>query len=367
MKPFPTIPSGCGISGPKFCLLTLLLAAVTAGCSDTHSEAGLPELPPLVHLVTVEQHAHPTPHRLVGRVAPVRTLDLSFQVSGRIAAMPAHPGSLVPQGGRLAQLDTTDFELRVRQAEAELSLAAKTAERARRMLATQGGTQAGVDMATTAVERAEVALALARQQLAYSRIQAPFDALVTRRLAEEHSNVDAFAPVIRVQDVTELRVHVDLPEALLPLIAEPERFRIEAIPQAHPDERFVLSYREHVTEANAFAQTYRVAFGMARPESPLLLPGMTATVVVTPPHQQQDRLPHLPLTAVDSDASGALRVWVYAPETGAVDPRQVVLGATREDRVEIVSGLTTGEQVVAAGIDALRPGMRVRPLRDSAY
>lgn len=346
--------------------LPLLAAAMTlaAGCSDTRSEAPAAEAPQPVRLVTVVTDDVSSPRRLVGRIAPVRTLDLSFQVGGRIAELPAAPGTLVAQGGLIAALDGVDFELRLRQATAELALAQKTAERARRMVETQGGSRAALDIANTEVERAEVALELARQQLAYSRIHAPFDALITRRLAEEHTHVDAFAPVIRVQDVTELRVLVDLPEALLGLIGEPERFRIEAQPQAYPDQRFELVYREHVTEANAFAQTYAVSFGMPRPEQPLLLPGMTATVVVTPRDGQQDSAPRLPLTAVDSDPAGAFRVWVYAPETGIVTPRPVVLGASRQGQVEIVNGVSPGERIVAAGLDGLRSGMRVRPLGD---
>ena len=345
----------------------LLLAAaflMAAGCSDTRSEAAAPEVLQPVRLVTVAKDDAETSRRLVGRFAPVRTLDLSFQVGGRIAAMPAQQGTLVPEGGLLAKLDTVDFELRLKQAHAELSLAEKTADRARRMLASQGGSRAALDEAETAVDFASATLDLARQQLAYSRIQAPFDALVTRRLQEQHANVDAFAPVIRVQDVTELRVHIDLPEALLPLIAAPEDFRIQAVPLAHPGQRFELGYREHVTEANAFAQTYQVAFGMPRPQSPLLLPGMTATVVVTPLGQARGAAPRLPMSALDSDSAGGFRVWVYAADTGAVTPRLVELGGTRKGLVEIVSGVASGEQVVAAGIEFLRPGMRVRPLGD---
>lgn len=353
---------------PSACILTCLtLLALVAGCRDTRSEAAASEVLQPVRLLRVAADSAMTAHRLPGRIAPVRTLDLSFQVAGRIAEMPAAPGTLLGEGELVARLDSVDFELRLQQASAQRSLAERTAERARRMVETEGGSRAALDAADTEVALAEAGLALARQQLAYTRIEAPFDALVTRRLQEEHANVDAFAPVIRVQDVTELRVHVDLPERLLDLISEPAGFRVEALPQAYPQQRFELQYREHHTEANAFAQTYQVVFGMPRPETPLLLPGMTVTVVVTPRPEWragQGRVARLPLTAVDSGPSGAFRVWVYDPETGAVAPRAVALGSTRHGEVEIVSGVTPGEQVVAAGIDAMREGMRVRPLGD---
>lgn len=347
--------------------MLLALSAGLAACSDTSSEMPSAEVMQPVRLVRAEPYAAIVSRRLTGRIAPVRTLDLSFQVSGRIAELPVPPGTLVAAGGLIARLDAVDFELRLRQAEVERSLAEKTADRARRMVETRGGSRAALDAANTEVELAQVALELARQQFAYSRIDAPFDALVTRRLQEEHANVDAFAAVIRVQDVTELRVHVDLPEALLPLLEAPERFRIKALPQAYPGRSFELNYREHITEANAFAQTYRVAFGMPRPNAPVLLPGMTVTVVITPIHvhgEERGGSPRLPLMAVDSDPSGAFRIWIFDSDTSVVTPRQVVLGGTSRGLVEIVSGVTQGEQVVVAGVDALRPGMRVRPLGD---
>lgn len=350
-----------------YTLASLTLLALVAGCSDTRSEEAVSEVLQPVRLLSVASESATAAHRLPGRFAPVRTLDLSFQVAGRIAELPAAPGTLVPEGDLIARLDSVDFELRLQQARAQRSLAEKTAERARRMLETAGGSRAALDAADTDVALAQAALDLARQQLAYTRIEAPFDALLTRRLQEEHANVDAFAPVLRVQDVSELRVHVDLPEALLGLIAAPEGFRVEALPQAYPQQRFELQYREHHTEANAFAQTYQVAFGMPRPETPLLLPGMTVTVVLTPRpewHAPKGVAARLPLTAVDSDPRGAFRIWIYDPETGAVTPRTVQLGSTRAGQVEIVSGVRPGEQVVAAGIDALREGMRVRPLGD---
>ncbi|MCC5886992.1 MAG: biotin/lipoyl-binding protein, partial [Gammaproteobacteria bacterium] len=116
--------------------LPLLAAAMTlaAGCSDTRSEAPAAEVPQPVRLVTVVTDDVSSPRRLVGRIAPVRTLDLSFQVGGRVAQLPAAPGTLVAQGGLIAALDGVDFELRLRQATAELALAQKTAERARRMV-----------------------------------------------------------------------------------------------------------------------------------------------------------------------------------------------------------------------------------------
>lgn len=343
---------------PGLLMLLLWLSA----CQDGHSGTVALADPKPVRLVTVTASPAPAERRFIGRVAPVRTVDVSFQVAGRIARLPVKPGNLLQPSTLLAELDRTDFELALRRAEAEQLQAARTAARAERMYATQGGSRAALDEAETAVELAEVALALARQRLAHTRIEVPFPALVSRRLQEEHANVDAHQPVLRLQDWSELRVHFDLPETLLAVLEEPSAYRFEAIARARPDQRFELFYREHVTEANPLAQSYRVELGMPGPTSSLWLPGMIVTLVITDLQGDRPALPTLPLATLDSRADGSLKVWVYAPETATVQPRSVTLGVVRGEQAEILDGLAEGEQVVAAGWQQLRPGQPVLAL-----
>jgi len=72
----------------------------------------------------------------------------------------------------------------------------------------------------------------------------------------------------------------------------------------------------------------------------------------------------LPLTSVYHTPEGKPAVWIYDPGVQKVDLRPVVLGAYREDGVLVTAGVRDGEWVVAAGVNKLQVGQRVRPYEE---
>lgn len=334
----------------------LLLSA----CGDTppdDDEAGLRP----VRVMTVGAGDALTSRRFVGRVDAVSTVDLSFQVGGRIAELPVQQGSVVPAGRLIAALDPADYRLALREAEVQREQASRDLERQRTLLERGTVSPAAFDQAKTQYDLAEVALDNARRNLSYTRITAPFDALVTRRLVDRHTNVQPNTTVVRVQDVTELRVHINVPEHLVRISSETSLFDVSAFFSQHPDQPFKLEYREHETEPDAVTQTYQVSFGMPRPEDFNVLPGMTVTVEIRTHGAQGDTRFQVPVGALDMTAEGEFRVWVYDPEQRTVSPRPVEVGLLGLDQATVIDGLQAGDMLVTAGTVFLRDGMRVRP------
>ena len=73
----------------------------------------------------------------------------------------------------------------------------------------------------------------------------------------------------------------------------------------------------------------------------------------------------LPPSALFKDAD-LPAVWVFDPATSTVELRRVMVLRYEKDRVLVSSGLTDGERVVVAGLQKLRPGLKVRLLEDAA-
>ncbi|MFN4087601.1 MAG: efflux RND transporter periplasmic adaptor subunit [Alphaproteobacteria bacterium] len=340
------------------CAAALLLAATA--CSEGESAAP-PAEPRAVRIETVGAAQRPVQRRFVGRIVALSTVDLSFQVGGRVVELPVFHGTVVPKGGLIAALDPADYRLALREAQVQREHAARDLARKRTLADRQVVARTTLEAAQTEVGLRDVALSNARRNVDYTRIEAPFDALITRRLIDNFTNVQAGQEVVRVQDVTELRVHVSIPEDLIGLVQYPERFAVEARLPARPDDPLPLEYREHATEPDRVAQTYSVQFGLARPGGTDILPGMTAAVLVGLHGAQPDGRVDLPESAVDTDAAGAFRAWIYDAGSGTVRPRPVQLGSLGGGRVPVLAGLEAGEQVVTAGVHLLSEGMAVRP------
>ncbi|NIC04229.1 efflux RND transporter periplasmic adaptor subunit [Billgrantia bachuensis] len=345
---------------PAMMLLALVVLAL-AGCDRNQAEEDEPSAR-VVKLIEVGEHSLVPSRRFVGRVEAVRTVDLSFRVGGQLVEMPPRQGELIPEGETIARLDPTDYELAVRRAEAEYQLARREMERTRQLLETNSISQSSFDEVRTQYELAEVQRDSARQDLSYTIINAPFDALVTRRLVENHSNVPPNTAIVRVQDVTELRVKINVPETLIRHVTDPERFEVEAELLSLPGQRFPLEYREHVTEPDEVAQTYEVDFAIVDPANVGAMPGMTASVAVSLVDAVEHGALSIPVAALDKDNEGDFRVWVYRSDDERVEPRSVLVGEIQGETVPVLAGLQPGEKIVAAGAHLLHEGASVRPM-----
>lgn len=335
---------------------------VLAACDDGAAVLlqGEPVRP--VRLETVGPVDELESRRFVGRVDAVSTVDLSFQVAGRIVEIPVQQGAIVPKGGLIAALDPTDFELALRQAEAQKELAEKDLHRKQQLIGNKTVSQAVFDQAETEFRVRSVAVDNARRNLSFARIEAPFDALVTRRLVDPFTNVQPHANIVRVQDITELRVHFNVPESLVLVSQGRDRFKVEAEFPNSGGRRFALEYREHATQPDAVAQTYQVTYGMPRTDDLNILPGMTVTVIASPREDKPQTVLSVPVSALGTDEKGRFRAWVYDATSGTVRARPVDVGPIANHRVPVLSGLSRGETIVTAGVHLLRDGMAVRPL-----
>ena len=151
---------------------------------------------------------------VAGRVAPARTVDIAFQVSGQVLRLEVDPGDKISEGDLIAELDPVDFELAVDRARAAFDLAKSELERAKSLAERGVAAEARFETASAEYAQAEVALREAERRLSQTQIIAPFDAIVARTFIEEYVNVTSAAPVARLQDVSEMRIMISLPEEL---------------------------------------------------------------------------------------------------------------------------------------------------------
>jgi hypothetical protein len=197
-------------------LLSLLLTGCPADPADGPVAAGIQA----VRLIRVgADETGVTSRRFIGRIEAKSRVDLAFQVEGQIQSIPVREGQVVERGALIAALDPEGFELALVQAEARLALAQAEHDRARELFTRAAVSQSRIDEVSAELKLAEAAVGIARRNLGLTRIEAPFKALITRRLLDPFSFVTSMnpTPVVRVQDVSELRVRLAIPGPLIGL------------------------------------------------------------------------------------------------------------------------------------------------------
>lgn len=350
----------------RFFIFVLACLGALMACSDQQAEIKAKPAP-LVQLHEVGKDTQPTARRFVARVDALSTVDLSFQVAGRIDTLVERQGVVVPEGDLLAALDTQDYELALRQAESSLRKAKSDYERGQQLKQDSYISDSDFDGLQTNFENAEIAVENAKLNLEYTELHAPFDALITNRLVEKHSYVQPNQPVLRVQNINYLRVHVNIPEQLMRLaVEEAPHYQVYLEDKAGDKvtnaqgEPLTLTYLEHRTEVNSATQTYRVTFKLPRMEGVELLPGMVLTARIEVARNQAASW-WVPMSAVDTSGSSEFAVWVYNAKQQTVAYQPVELGVIRDQQAQVLAGIKAGQQIVAAGIRELQDGMQVRP------
>ena len=343
-------------------LPVLVLPAVLAACGAPPAA----EDPPVrsARIETVETAATQARREFVGRVEARLTVDLAFQVGGRLADFPVSEGELIGEGALVAALEQQDFERAQREAGVQLQQARTNLDRQRTLHERGIASDAALEDAQTAFDLRVVALENARQNLDYTTVEAPFYGLVSRRLVDNFSTVSAGQPIARLQDVSELRIAIQVPESVIALVDETDPVEALARFPFLPDQSFPLEYRELVAEPDQASRTYTALFALPDAVPANILPGMTASVSVVSasPARAADPGVRAPVAALSDAPGGGFQVWVYDAASGAVSARSVETGQVSGETVLIRSGLSAGEQIVTAGVNALYDGMQVRPL-----
>ena len=286
-----------------------------------------------------------------------RTTRVSSLVSGRVGEVLASEGDRVRRGDILVRLESDPFEAEVRQREAESKAARVEADGARVKLQRteelrKGGmvTEEECDQARTAVEsaqarfeQAEASLRAARERLDETRILAPFDGVVTKRLVDE-GEVVTNAPVVPLLEVQEVE-HPDL-EFTLP---QEQADRV----QVGMSVEFVLEGGKGTLGKGRLAvvspdidektQTLRCRAVCEEGER-TYRPGLRVRVrVIVAVVREALVVPRAALLQKE----GGWEVQVVEG-TKAVE-RKVTLGEETEEEVQVVAGLSEGERVLIPG------------------
>ena len=343
--------------------ITILTGLFMTGCDGTANSAEEAAREPVVRPVRLMEIAASSDSRILsfpGSVGAAQTSELSFQVPGKIAEIPVREGQIIDQGTPVARLDTTDYELALREAEVRLAQLDKELARYERLSAEGHVSASNLDETEAQRDLAAVAVDKARQNLEYTRLEAPFDAVVAERLVDPFTNINAATPVVLLQDISSLDIEISVPEIVFARVRKEDVRKMTATFPAEPDQRFPLTMKEYSTDPDPSTRTYDVTLSMARPDQVNILPGMSASVEVEIARPEGDVIT-VPMGAVTSESEGEFHVWVYDADAGTVSKRAVELGGVNADQAEIISGLEPGETIAAAGAGFLSDNMRVRP------
>ncbi|MFP4657955.1 MAG: efflux RND transporter periplasmic adaptor subunit [Desulfonatronovibrionaceae bacterium] len=346
-----------------FCLLA-------TACSEEKSTPPKPSSRP-VTTATAQAGEAKTSHIFSGKAKSPQSTDLSFRVPGQIVRLPVRAGTRLEKDDLVAQLDKDDYQLEANQARARvLSILAKKErlgkdyKRMQKLLKEEAISQSRFDEVKSSynstsadLEAAREQLRLAVRNLGYTRITAPEAGVVSRVAVEKFQNVEAGQPIATFLSGNGTEVEVGIPDKLIHFLAPGKPARVEF--NALPDRAFKARVTEIGMQPNP-ESTYPVTLVLDSP-SPRIRPGMAALAEFDFPDAGSSAI-YIPLSAIVREPFGSKYVWLVDPENMQVEKREVEIGAIREDKVQILSGINEGQTIVIRGAHRLNPGEKINPI-----
>ncbi|BFM49596.1 efflux RND transporter periplasmic adaptor subunit [Marinomonas sp. THO17] len=352
--------------------ITLATSLLLTACSpeSTEETAAEKDIIRPVKLLTIQSTDAINIRRFPAELQASEEADIAFRVGGQLQTLNVIAGQRVKKGDLLATLDPTDFKLEVELAQANQRLADAQFKRIQAIFKQNATTKAEYDSSKANLDQANNALQTARNQLKYTKVYAPFDGVIATVDTENYQYVSAAQALMHIQNIDQLDVDFEVPESLVVSIkGTHSNYRPRVIVDVAPNEVFSAAYKEHNTSPNSTTMAYKVTMHLIRGDNNhhTLLPGMTANVDIdvsillgTKRHITVPVEAVMRHENIDTGESNST-VWVFNPDSNKVSSRMVELGALEGTQVEIINGISPGEQVVAAGIHSLTEGMEVRP------
>ena len=265
-------------------------------------------------------------------------------------------GDRVQAGAVLAELDPTDYQLNLDARQAEFDLAQLEADRASTLFAQQLISEDQHDTAQTRLATSSAKLELAREELAFCRLTAPFAGVIAFTYARPSEIVSIQQPVLNLQDISSLEIRFNLPPRYQPLLEGPEPAVFAAGFQLMPGLMLEARLKEMGMQPDPDTNSYPVTLLVDAPVDFSARPGMPVSVHLYHSSLSQGRW-RIPREALFNREAGTASVWRIALPDMTVHRTPIEVDG---DGV-LLGGLNPGDQIVAAGVDRLREGQRVRP------
>lgn len=362
--------------------LVALASLVLTACEPKQPQAGgmMPQGPVEVETVILNHQPVTLTRELTGRTRAFLIAEVRPQVSGLIEERLFTEGALVEEDQPLYQLDNALYLAEVnsakaslQRAQAGLNAAQRNANRAESLRKTGAISQQAYDDAITGLEEAEASLAVAQATLASRQVNlnnARITAPISGKISISEVTRGALVTANQPQPLTTIQqlnpIYVDVTQSSTEWLRLQRQLETGALKisddlsvQLTLEDGSDYPHKGKMTLADVSVNETTGSF-VLRIEVPnpdqRLLPGMYVKALMNLGKREQGLL--VPQRAVGRDLRGNTFV-MLVNKNNEIENRPVVVNQTLGDQWLVDSGLKVGDQVVVAGLQKIRPGVKV--------
>ncbi len=337
-------------------LVALLSCSLAlSGCGKKQHEAGKHDSGSAeygVDVQVVRQQAFRETVFATGSLRANESVTLKAERAGIVKEVRFQEGAPVKAGDVMLLIDDSELQAQLAGAEARLALARAVEVRDRSLFATKMLSAAEYEQSSANLRVVEAELKLIKAQLEKTRVVAPFDGIAGLRQVSPGAYLTPGSSIASLQDVASLKLDFTLSERYLPVLRAGQKLTFTVAGQADTFTGTLTAIEPAVSVETRSLQLRASVPNQDRK----LLPGAFAEVRIV-----LDENPSAILIPAIALVPGLNQQTVYLHRNGVAEEKKVQIGLRTSDSVQILSGLTVGDELITSGILQLRPGMKVRP------
>lgn len=341
--------------------IALVTVLLLTACGQKKGEKSVTIRP--VKTATVESRSEISKD-FSGIVEAVDYVKLAFRVSGQIIDLPIIEGQKVSKGQLIAAVDPRDIALQYAADKSAFETAAAQVERNKRLLGRQAISVQEYEISLSNYQKAKSAFELSNNNMRDTKLTAPFDGSIEKRLVENYQRVNSGEGIVQLVNTKKLRIKFTIPDAYLHLLrASDQRFMVAF--DTYKGKMFNAKLEEYL-DISTDGTGIPVTITIDDPSFDRVLydvkPGFTCSIRFSANVGPllEESMTVVPLSAVFGE-SESKKMYVWILDGNKVNRREVaVMSPTGEAQAFISSGLKAGEKVVIAGVYQLVEGETVK-------
>ncbi len=330
-----------------------VLMPVVSSCGHSAGESA--ETEAVVRVDTARLPMGAVELQYPGHVVAATEANVSFKVAGSLKRVLVDEGDYVRAGQLLAEIDPVDYQVQLNATEAEYAQIKADAERVMGLYQDGGTTASNYDKARYGLKQIEAKLQNHKNQLAYTRLTAPFSGRVQKRYFSGGENVSAGLPILKLLSDNALEMEVNLPA-----VSYLNRQKFSAYSctfDVLPGVRVPLTLIGILPKANA-NQLYTMRLALPK-EAQRVAPGMSSWVTINMTDSLSTGVCVPTTSLVEKD--GKVHVYAYNTSDKKINEVSVTVRELHTDGTADVEGsLKPGDLVVSTGVHHLKNGQKVR-------
>jgi len=314
---------------------------------------------PLVTAFSIKNEVFTHFLELQGNVKTKQNVLIYPEMPGTLEKVLVKEGQKVAKGQILAKIDDGGMAQQVAQLEATTALAKTTYERQKRLWGQKIGSEIQFLQTKTNYEAQKNTLAQLKKQLDKSTIRAPFSGIIDE-VIKNQGNVVSPGPgsaIFRIVNLSNMYIEADVPETYITNITKGKDVEIQFPVLGKTIETKVRQTGNFINPSN---RTFKVEIGVPNQDRSIK-PNLTAKLKINDYTSPKAIL--IPQSIISENAEGKQYVYIVKNiknNIGTAMQTVVKTGKTQGDIIEILEGISVGDQLIEAGARTVKDGQEVK-------